>query len=269
MCRFKFSYVPGYFVDSVEAAKACPSSKLITQPNLGLLRRTYDFEESAPGELPWARFRNHVDALNRNSSPGESYKLLYLVRHGLSVHNIVMAKVGSDSWNNHWSHLEGDGEVTWVDARLTKDGISLAQNVGNLWTTKLVYSPVMTEHERSLQPLVKELLRERLTGHTCDKRSTRLWIAENYPGYVIGEDFEEADPLWMADQFETNDEHVARKQRLLEGIFVNDDSPIVSLTTHSYAISAILEAVEAPHFRVSEGAIVPLFVKATKVEGED
>lgn len=62
---------------------------------------------------------------------------------------------------------------------------------------------------------------------------------------------------------------VARKQHLLEDIFANDNSPLISLTTQSYAISAILEVIGVPHFRVSEEAIIPLFVKAVKVgEGE-
>lgn len=183
--------------------------------------------------------------------------------------------------------------MTWVDAKLTEDGIGLARQLGHLWlewagttgvplpetlytsplarcleTTKLVYAPVMAKHERSFQPVVKELLRERLTNHTCDKRSTRLWITEHYPEYVLDQDFEMEDTLWRADRYETNDEHVARKRRLLEDIFANDKSTFLSLTTHSYAISAILEVVEAPHFRVSEGAIVPLLIKAEEVKRE-
>lgn len=64
--------------------------------------------------------------------------------------------------------------------------------------------------------------------------------------------------------FEVDNEHVARKERLLEDIFANDDSYFVSLTTHSYAM-AIQEAVGAPYFCVSDGAIFPLLVKAKKV----
>jgi hypothetical protein len=101
MPRYVFSYVPGYFVDSVEAAKACPESKLTTQPNLGLLE-TWEASGTAPnpaGEAPWARFTRHVEWLNMDSPQGVSYKLLYLLRHGLSVHNVVMAKVGREAWN--------------------------------------------------------------------------------------------------------------------------------------------------------------------------
>ncbi|KAK4102360.1 hypothetical protein N658DRAFT_495710 [Parathielavia hyrcaniae] len=182
--------------------------------------------------------------------------------------------------------------MTWVDARLTEDGSRLARHLGNLWvewdamgvplpetlytsplarrleTTMLVYEPVMAKHGRSLRPVVKELLRERLTNHTCDKRSSRSWIAETYPEYVLERELEMVDTLWKKDRYETNDEHVARKRRLLEDVFANDKSTFVSLTTHSYAISAILEVVGAPHFRVSERAINPLLIKAEEVEGE-
>ncbi|KAK4040175.1 phosphomutase PMU1, partial [Parachaetomium inaequale] len=173
-------------------------------------------------------------------------------------------------------------------------GISLARHLGDLWvewagtvgvplpetlytsplarcleTTKLVYAPVMATHGRSLRPLVKELLRERLTDHTCDKRSTRPWIADNYPTYVLDQDFETEDTLWTADRYETNLEHVARKRRLLEEIFANDKSTFVSLNYHSLIRDlAILEVVGAPHFRVSEGAIIPLLVKAEEAPRE-
>jgi len=157
----------------------------------------------------------------------------------------------------------------WVQGA-RNDGIPLPETLYTsplarcLETTKLVYSEVMAVHGRTPQPIVKELLRE-LTDHTCDKRSPRSWIVQNYPDYVLDQNFEETDPLWRADHTEPNEKHVARKQRLLEDIFEANDASFISLTTHSYAISAILEAIGAPHFRVSAGAMVPLFVKAVKV----
>jgi hypothetical protein len=113
--------------------------------------------------------------------------------------------------------------------------------------------------------MVKEYLRERLTIHTCDRRSSRSWIEQQYPRYIIENGFEENDTLWDAEVPETPEKHVARKQSLLEDIFDTDDSQFISLTTHSYAVSAILEAVGAPHFRVGEGVMVPLFIRAEKI----
>lgn len=98
MSRYRFSYVPGYFVDGPEAAKACSGSKLTTQLNLGLRERTYDTPGDAAGESLWVRFTKHVEWLNNNSPQGVSYKLLYLLRHGLSVHNMVMEKLGGEAW---------------------------------------------------------------------------------------------------------------------------------------------------------------------------
>jgi broad specificity phosphatase PhoE len=288
-CSYRFSALSGYFVDNVMAASSCLGGKLTTRPNLGLIDRQYD-QNQPPNDLPWTRFRRHVDHLNQQSAPGESYKVLYLVCHGLSVHNIFMEEVGIEAWKKHWSHLEGNGVLTWLDAKLTAEGVMLAQDLGRKWikwskeedipppqtiytsplarcleTTKLVYSPVLSEFGKTLEPVVKELLRERLTDHTCDKRSSRSWITSHYPKYILEPGFEEEDTLWKADAFETADEHRDKKQQLLEDIFSKDTAQFISLTTHSYAISAILEVVGAPHFRASEGAIVPLLVKAERL----
>lgn len=158
----------------------------------------------------------------------------------------------------------------WIDGA-RKDGIPVPGSIYTsplarcLETTKLVYTPIMAERGRSLQPCVKESLRELATDHTCDRRSPRTWIEQNYPEYVIENGFPDSDVLWRADATETSEEHATRKQKLLEDIFENDDSPFISLTTHSYALSAILSVLGVPQFRVGEGVMVPLFVKAEKM----
>jgi hypothetical protein len=96
-CSYRFSALSGYFVDNVMAASSCLGGKLTTRPNLGLIDRQYD-QNQPPNDLPWTRFRRHVDHLNQQSAPGESYKVLYLVCHGLSVHNIFMEEVGIEAW---------------------------------------------------------------------------------------------------------------------------------------------------------------------------
>ncbi|KAH8205545.1 hypothetical protein TruAng_000251 [Truncatella angustata] len=291
-CNYEFSYVEGFFVDYAKTAEQYEGGKVITQPGLGLLDRAYDGEDThdANESARWARFANYVQRLNSQSKDGESYKVLFLIRHGFGVHNQVMEKVGSQAWNHDWSHRDGDGELIWADAHLVDAGIAQAKSLGEFWlngvqnegmplpgtiytsplarcleTTKLVYAPVFSAHQRKLQPTIKERLREFLTDHTCDRRSTRSWIHGNYPDYIIEEDFGEHDVLWHADKAESMEEHVVRKQKLLEDIFTHDASPFISLTTHSYAISALLSAVGAPMFRVGEGVMVPLFVKAEKI----
>jgi broad specificity phosphatase PhoE len=135
----------------------------------------------------------------------------------------------------------------------------------SLETTRLAFADVMEDHGAHFQPVVKELLRERLTNHTCDRRSTLSWIKEHYPNYIVEPAFSEDDLLWSSTREEAAEEHLTRKQRLLEDIFENDSNTFVELTTHSYAVSAILEAVGMPRFRVSEGSSVVLLVKAEKI----
>ncbi|KAI1856839.1 hypothetical protein JX265_011480 [Neoarthrinium moseri] len=291
---FLYSFMPGYFVDYVEAAKDYPDAKARTLPKLGILPREYDvtgLDPSINGYEPgWTRFTNYLKQLNERSSNGDSYKVLFVVRHGLGVHNIVMEEVGSPAWNNYWSHLDGDGEVIWADAPLVDAGIAQAEELAQFWvdgvkndgmplpgslytsplvrcleTTKLVYTPVFNSHGRKVRPIVKELLRELLTDHTCDRRSTRSRIADSFPESIIEPGFTEEDELWNKDSTESPEEHDARKQRLLEDIFSNDSSPFVSLTTHSYALSAILRVIGAPKFRIAEATMVPLFIKAERI----
>ena len=104
-------------------------------------------------------------------------------------------------FQKYWSHLEGNGTLTLLDAKLTAEGVSMAKDLGRLWvkwtteaavplpdsiytsplarcleTTKLAYSPVLERNGTRLRPVVKELLRGRLTNHTYNKRSPRSWI---------------------------------------------------------------------------------------------
>jgi len=177
--------------------------------------------------------------------------------------------------------------VIWADSELHPTGIQQVTELGEIWsqavaegmmplpgtvytsplrrclkTTRLVLSGAFQQTGTPLEPRVKELLRERLTDHTCDRRSTRTWIAENYPDYDIEPSLTEKDELWRGDRWETDEEHVARKQQVLEDIFSTDKNAFLSLTIHSYALAAILAVVGAPAFRVREGTTVALLVKA-------
>lgn len=134
-----------------------------------------------------------------------------------------------------------------------------------LETTRLVFANVVSEQGWQFHPVVKEFLRERLTNHTCDRRSSLSWIKKHYPDYVIEPEFSEEDKLWSSSKWETVEEHVARKQQLLEDIFETEESSFVALTTHSYAISAILRAVGMEEFRVREGSSIALLVKAERL----
>jgi broad specificity phosphatase PhoE len=187
--------------------------------------------------------------------------------------------------------LDGDGTVTWADSHLNEDGIAQARTLSQVFskavttdkmplpgtiytsplarcleTTRLVFSDVFQEQGVDLRPVVKEALREKITDHTCDRRSSQSWIKEHYPNYIIEPGFSEEDTLWTGSHWESNDEHKARKQQVLEEIFLADKNNFIALTTHSYAISAILEVVGLSHFRVREGGSIAMLVQADKVD---
>lgn len=99
VCKFRFSFEDSYFVDYPEAARSCSHSKLKTLPDLGLLDRGYnetvEISEARPG---WTRFASHVQYLNDKAETGVVFKVLFVVRHGRGVHNVVMDEVGSAKW---------------------------------------------------------------------------------------------------------------------------------------------------------------------------
>ncbi|GKT44430.1 putative phosphoglycerate mutase [Colletotrichum spaethianum] len=265
VCRYKFTILPKYFVDYYQVADKSPNGKATTQPNLGLLDKPFGDAASEADSTPWERFATHVNRLNAESPDDVAYKVLYLTRHGLGFHNVQAAKVGTAEWDRYWSRLDGDGVVTWLDAALVDTGIHQAKDLSAFWadstttekvpfpesfytsplrrcleTSKLVFGGLIEEKGQEFRPLIKEGLRERMTDHTCDKRSPKRWIESAYPKYIIEPGFSEEDQLWKADRFETTEEHIARKQQVLDEIFSTDANQFLSLTIHSYAISAIL-----------------------------
>ncbi|OGM51024.1 hypothetical protein ABOM_000256 [Aspergillus bombycis] len=293
--HYKFKLIPEFFVNYHEIARQSPGSKVTTQPSLGLIDQPYstptNTQPDAEPKKPWERFAEYINQLNAESPDSVTYKVIYLTRHGLGIHNAFEAKVGREAWNNYWSHLDGDGTISWVDAKLTEAGIQQAEALSQFWTdavtmekvplpealytsplarcletTRLVFSQPMEQSGEQFQPVVKELLRERLTDHTCDKRSTRTWIAGHHPSYLIEPGFSEEDLLWSPDRWESVEEHVARKQKVLEELFAEDSSSFISLTVHSYAISAILRACGHEEFRVREGSTIALLVRGDRVE---
>lgn len=186
--------------------------------------------------------------------------------------------------------MDGDGQITWADSHLNDEGIEQAKTLGRFWsdavnsdmiplpetiytsplartleTTRLAFAAVTPAHRAPFQRIVKELLRGRLSTHTYNRRSSLSWIKEHYPDYIIEPGFSKEDVLWSSRRQETEEEHVTRKQQLLEDLFENDGNEFIALTTHSYAISAILAAVNMAAFRVREGSCVALLVRAERI----
>ncbi|KAM0334499.1 hypothetical protein ACHAQA_001528 [Verticillium albo-atrum] len=288
IARYRFQIQPGYFVDYDKIAKESPLGKATTQPNLGILDRPYP-DIKIEG-TPWERLVAHISHLNSESSDDVVYKVLYLTRHGLGFHNVQEAKVGAPEWDRYWSRLDGDGTVIWRDAHLVEEGIQQAKQLSVIWkdtiaqgkmplpqsfytsplarcleTSKLVQGPLVVDAGQPFRPVVKERLRERLTDHTCDARSSRTWIQTSYPEYVIEPSLTETDQLWKADRFETDEEHIARKQLVLEDIFSTDPSQFISLTVHSQAIQAIMAVGAAKPFPIREATTFAVVMRGDKL----
>jgi broad specificity phosphatase PhoE len=134
-----------------------------------------------------------------------------------------------------------------------------------LKTCKLMFADLAIKEEQPFRPVVKELLRERMGRHTCDRRSSKSWIAANYPEYLIEPGFSEADLLFKPDVRETPEEHISRTQEVLEDIFENDPSQLIAITMHSMASRAFMRVVGVEEFRLAPGAAVAFLIKATKV----
>lgn len=96
-----FKILPNYFVNYAAIAKEHPLGKATTQPNLGLIGRTYDGHDDAESmsKKPWERLADHVRRLNAESPEEVSYKVVYLTRHGIGFHNVQHKKVGTEAWD--------------------------------------------------------------------------------------------------------------------------------------------------------------------------
>lgn len=118
------------------------------------------------------------------------------------------------------------------------------------------------------KPYIKELLREALGVHTCDRRSTRTQIEEAFPHVTFEPGFEDADPLWEADYREPRSARRYRLATFLDDVFANDQGVFLSFTSHSGAIASILEAVGHREFKLETGGVIPVVLKAERVQGK-
>ena len=192
---------------------------------------------------------------------------------------------------SYWSRLDGNGIMTWADSHLTEEGIIQAQALNSFWqdalsnskipapekyytsplvrcleTVNLAFSGLDLPQDRPFKPIVKELLRERLGVETCNRRRTRSWIRAAYPDYEIEAGFTEEDQLWDSRMLESVPAHISRARALLDDIFNTDDSTFLSFTTHSGTIQALYKAAQHPVTWVAAGAVVPLFIRAERVD---
>lgn len=208
-----------------------------------------------------------------------------------SQDNVGEAKYGTQAWNDYWSKLDGDGELYWFDAHLTAKGTQQALHnhaflkrqfaqekmpapqkyyssplYRCLQTANLTYLHLDVPVDAPFTPTIKEMMREVMGEHTCDKRSSKAVIHKAVPSWNIETGFTEEDELWRPDHRETFAEHDARTHALLEDIFEHDSHAVLSFTSHSGAIASLLRVMGHREFGLPTGALIPLLVRATRTQ---
>ncbi|OAA38244.1 phosphoglycerate mutase family protein [Beauveria brongniartii RCEF 3172] len=288
MGKWTFSVPEGYFDDCVSLAAQLPESRLTTRPLFALTSRAYPSDAANSDKPPWARFVDHVQALNREARDNVSYKIMFLTRHGQGFHN------------NHGD----DTEARCFDALLTDVGIAQADALGAQWLATAGL-PVPQSHyaspltrclqtaERYLLPLmsvrdgggggggrpyrptiIKEGLRERWTTHTANMRRPRAWIAARWPACDIEDGFSEEDLLGMTmraeQRAETVTENQERVMRVMEDVFDEGDgaAEVVAWTFHSLTMRALMGGLGMVPFKVQPATTVAVLVRGEKKRQE-
>ena len=171
-------------------------------------------------------------------------------------------------YSGYWSELEGNGTSVWADAHITPNGIQQALSVNQFWrkliaeekitppqtyytsplyrcleTSNLSFSGLPLPNESPFVPTVKELFREGISAHTCDRRSNKTYLAAKFPAYQFEEGFAEQDPLWQKLHSEPSVNQDVRSKTVLDDVFTNDNSTYISVTSHSGEIRSLLRGI--------------------------
>ena len=271
-----YSVVPGLFLQDHNATN--PSGFDFIATNFGLINRTYPSDSSCPDRgrsTQWQRLAHYIETLNKKGSKNERYSLLFMGRHGEGFHNAAESFFGTPAWNCYWSELDGNGTVTWADAKLTEVGIQQTYKVKDFWarliknekitppetyytspmyrcldTAKLTFTGLDLPRKNPFDPVIKEFLREGISAHTCDRRSTKSYIKKNFPGFKFEKGFPENDPYWQFLKAEPRANQDARSKAVLDDIFTSDDSTYISITSHSGEIASLLRSMYFTRFYV-------------------
>ncbi|KAI9813200.1 MAG: hypothetical protein M1832_006372 [Thelocarpon impressellum] len=294
--------VAGYFLQ--DEADTDPKTFQYNTTSLGLIDRAYDSDaEFDPhGEkTQWQRFEHHVTTLNKGAESDVQYKMLYMGRHGEGYHNVAEAFYGTEQWDCYWSLQDGDtrnpwsgesGVTTWADPNITAKGEVQARIAHEFWkkeiaeqkipvpekyyssplercliTADITFSNLELPPDRPFVPEVKELLREAIGIHTCDRRSPKTEIQSRHPGFTFEPRFAEKDQLWRANWRETDVALDARMQFLVDDVVSHDHSTYISFTSHSGAISSLLRVLGHRPFSLTTGAVIPVLLKIRTVTG--
>ncbi|OAA34180.1 Histidine phosphatase superfamily, clade-1 [Metarhizium rileyi] len=285
----QYTSVGGYFLQ--DDPNTNPDGFDYAQHNFGLIDRKYSTDDKFDPDgtkTQWQRFNKWVHYLNHHCDQSENirYKVIFFGRHGQGYHNVAESFYGTPAWN-----AKGNGTITWADPLLTPDGFKEAEKANGFYrrlyeqqsmprfesyyssplkrclqTANTTFGTLDLPTEYPFVPTIKELFREDISIHTCDRRSTKSEIAEFMPGWTFEEGFTEKDELWQGDKGETPAHQVARSKKVLDDVFTNDGSTWISVTSHSGEIAALLTALNHRAFSLSTGQIIPVLIKAELVQ---
>jgi broad specificity phosphatase PhoE len=272
--HINYTVVPGIFQQDANTTN--PSGFDFIASNFGLINRTYPSDPSCPSEkksTQWQRLAHYISTLNKKSPHNERYTLFFMGRHGEGFHNAAETYFGTPAWNCYWSELDGNGTVTWADAKLTEIGVQQALRVNRFWahllkdekitapqsyytsplyrcldTARLTFTNLTLPHKSPFKPIIKEFLREGISAHTCDRRSTKSSIRQAFPSFKFESGFPEHDPYWMPLRAEPRENQDARSKAVLDDIFSSDDAEYISISSHSGEIGSLLRGKSSPHF---------------------
>ena len=262
-----YTTVTGYFLQDDAATNATTFN--YTSNNFGLINRTYATDSTYDPhgtKTQWQRFAYVVSDLNAKAPAGVSYHVLFMGRHGEGYHNAAESFYGTPAWNCYYSELDGNATVTWADAHLTPKGVQQALTANAFWAHEIATQKIPLPQSYYVSPLtrclatanltftglqlpsyatpfvpqVKELFRESISGHTCDRRSSKSYIHANFPTYTFEAGFRETDTLWEALHGETSIDQEIRSKVVLDEVFSQDKSTYISITSHSGEIGSIL-----------------------------
>jgi broad specificity phosphatase PhoE len=264
--HINYTVVSGIFQQDDPATNASTFDFIAS--NFGLINRTYPSDSSCPDgkqSTQWQRLAHYISTLNKKAPRNERYTLFFMGRHGEGYHNAAESYFGTPAWNCYWSELDGNGTVTWADAKLTEVGIQQALRVNKFWaslikdgkisppetyytsplyrcldTARLTFTGLDLPRKSPFVPVVKEFLREGISAHTCDRRSSKSSIRQNFPGFKFEKGFAEEDPYWTELYAEPRDNQDARSKAVVDDIFTNDDSTYISISSHSGEIASLL-----------------------------
>lgn len=101
--HYKFTVQKGFFQQSEDETDDKEFD--FKTSNFGLINRTYstDSDEDKEKGTQWQRFEKYIRSLETSKQAGESYKVLFLGRHGQGWHNVAETKYGTKAWDVRYS----------------------------------------------------------------------------------------------------------------------------------------------------------------------